>query len=244
MRSGSTLLVRHLRQLPEGACFGEILRADFPTQEGWDRIVKRLRLPPDARTLHERDASAFWELVLERTLGRKRWAGSKIFPDHRRGDAVWDRFAEPDHRVFHLWRDSTFDTYVSLELARATGEWQAPPPDAVERPEPIVTFDREAYLRYRAGLREDVAAVRARYASGGDRYLELEYAQLSDLNAIAALLERTFGTPVALEERMTRQRPRPKIEYVTNPSEAAPFEHDTLTGGFAEDAAAPAGGRV
>jgi LPS sulfotransferase NodH len=130
MRSGSTLLVRHLRQLTRAACFGEILRADFPDMDGWSRLVRRLGLPPDARAMHTHRVVDFWDLVLTRTLERKQWTGSKIFSDHRRGDRVWERFSASDHRVFHLWRDSTFDTYVSLRLALTTGEWKAPAPDA------------------------------------------------------------------------------------------------------------------
>ena len=76
MRSGSTLLVRHLRQITRAACFGEILRADFPGMDGWPRIVKRLGLPSDARDMHIERVADFWDLVLTRTLERKQWAGS------------------------------------------------------------------------------------------------------------------------------------------------------------------------
>jgi LPS sulfotransferase NodH len=234
MRSGSTLLVRHLRQITRAACFGEILRADFPEMDGWPRIVKRLGLPPDARDMHTERVADFWDLVLTRTLERKQWAGSKIFSDHRRGDPVWDRFSASNHRVFHLWRDSTFDTYVSLQLARATGEWKAPTVDATQdsdRVDARVVFEREAYLRYRSHIQDDVESVRQRYGATG-RYVELEYAELTDLERMAALLESLFGEEVRLEERLSRQRPRPKIEYVVNRADAEPFERDSLQSGF------------
>lgn len=231
MRSGSTLLVRHLRQVSAAACFGEILRSDFPDMEGWPRIVKRLGLPPEARTTHAERVTDFWDLVLTRTLERKQWVGSKIFSDHRRGDAVWDRFSASDHRVFHLWRDSTFDTYISLQLARETGEWKAPQTDARQNADPRVAFDRDAYIRYRSQIRDDVQSVRQRYGPS-DHYVELEYSQLTDLAPMATLLESLFSERVRLEERLSRQRPKRKIEYVINRGEAEPFETDTLRAGF------------
>lgn len=231
MRSGSTLLVRHLRQLRQAACFGEILRRDFPGMAGWPRLAKRLDLAPGARDTHAASALDFWELVLARTLARKRFVGSKIFADHRRGEDVWDRFAQPDHRVFHLWRDSTFDSWVSLELARKTGEWQAPTAERSTSDRPRIRFDVAAYERYRTRLAADVRGVRERYG-GSPRYVELEYDELTDLAAMATLLEGIFGERVALEERLDRQRPRPKIDYLENPDDARPFEADSLRAGF------------
>ena len=231
MRSGSTLLVRHLRQLNLSACFGEILRADFPDMDPWPQLVKRLDLPATARATHAHSAADFWELVLFRTLARKRFVGSKIFADHRRGEDVWDRFAAPDHRVFHLWRDSTFDSWVSLQLALTTGEWKAPAADGAQAERPRITFDPGAYLRYRARIATDVATMRERYRSS-PRYVELEYDELIDLPAMTSLLEQLFGERVELEERLDRQRPLPKTEYLSNPEEASPFVHDSLRVGF------------
>ena len=57
--------------------------------------------------------TAFSELVLAQGLRRRRWVGAKIFYYHRREDPIWERFAAEDHRVIHLWRDATFDQYVS-----------------------------------------------------------------------------------------------------------------------------------
>jgi LPS sulfotransferase NodH len=231
MRSGSTLLVRHLRQMRQTACFGEILREDLPDMDGWPRLVKRLHLPSTARDLHATSASDFWELVLKRTLARRRLVGSKIFADHRRGEDVWDRFAQADHRILHLWRDSTFDSWVSLELARKTGEWKAPTSDASPAQHPRIPFDVEAYERYRGKIAMDTRAVRERY-SASTRYVELEYDELTDLVAMGALLERVFGERVALEEGLDRQRSLPKIDYLENPDDARPFQADSLRVGF------------
>jgi LPS sulfotransferase NodH len=231
MRSGSTLLVRHLRQLSRSACFGEILRADFPDMDPWPQLVKRLDLPASARTTHAASAADFWELVLSRTLARKRFVGSKIFADHRRGEGVWDRFAARDHRIFHLWRDSTFDSWVSLQLALATGEWKAPGADRASTEQARIAFDPEAYVRYRARIATDVAAMRERYGAS-PRYVELEYDELTDLPAMTSLLERLFGERVALEERLDRQRPLPKVDYLSNPAAALPFVDDSLGAGF------------
>ena len=98
-RSGTNLLVSYLRQVPQAACFGEIFRGEFPDKPGWQQLASRLDLPDSARALHRHDLTAWWELVLERGLRRRRWLGAKAFYYHRETDAVWDRFAAPDHRV-------------------------------------------------------------------------------------------------------------------------------------------------
>ena len=229
-RSGSNLLVTYLRQVSRAACFGEILLERFPERAGWDKLVRRLDLPAEARRLAGEDATAYWELVLTQGLRRRRWVGAKAFYYHRRGDPVWQRFAAPDHRVIHLWRDATFDQYVSRALAHASGEWKAGEGGRDE--EPRVAFDRADYRGYRESLRRDIEATRERYG-GTDRYVELEYRQLTDHALVADLLERLFGERIDVREGLRRQRGRPKIEYLTNPADAEPFMGDSIRDGFA-----------
>lgn len=228
-RSGSNLLVSYLRQVSGAACFGEILRGEFPTKPGWDKLVRRLDLPEAARDLHRHDLTAFWELFLAQGLRRRRWVGAKVFYYHREEDPVWSRFEAPDHRVLHLWRDSTFDQYVSRSLAVVSGEWKAG--DGGD--EPRVTFDRDAYVRYRDGIRTGLERTRARFG-GSERFVDIEYGQLTDHAFVEGLLLRLFGEDIDVEEALRRQRGRPKLEYLTNPEEGAPFVGDTLSEGFAE----------
>ncbi len=228
-RSGSNLLVAYLRQVARAACFGEILRDRFPDKPGWDKFVKRLDMPPDARRLHREDLTAFWELFLAQGLRQRQWLGAKAFYYHRGSDAVWDRFAAEDHRVLHLWRDATFDQYVSRLLAFQSGEWKAGDGSGAE---PRVTFDREEYLGYREALLAGIEATRARYG-GSERYVDLEYRQLSDHAFVEDMLERLFGERLDVREGLRRQRGRPKIHYLTNPAEAEPFAADSIREGFA-----------
>ncbi len=228
-RSGSNLLVSYLRQVSLAACFGEIFRGEFPSKAGWDKLVGRLDLPPTARELHRSDLSRFWELVLAQGLRRRRWVGAKAFYYHREGDPVWSRFEAPDHRVLHLWRDSTFDQYVSRLLAVESGEWKAGDGSA----EPRVTFDPDDYLRYRAGILAGFTRTRERYGGSG-RFEDIEYRQLTDRTFVEELLLRLFGERIAAEETLRRQRGRPKLEYLTNPDVAEAFAADSLRQGFAE----------
>jgi LPS sulfotransferase NodH len=247
-RSGSNLLVGYLRQVSQAACLGEILRSDFVGKPGWDRLVQRLDLPAEAASLHDRDLTGFWELVLARGLRRRRWLGAKAFYYHRRDDPVWERFGEADHRIIHLWRDATFDQYVSRLLAVTSGEWKSPSAErdgreviaagtdegagADEGATPRVTFDRAGYLEYREALRADIQAARARYGGSG-RYVEIEYRQLLDHDVIEGLLADLFGERIDVAESLRRQRSRPKIEYLANPADGAPFTADSIERGFA-----------
>ena len=103
---------------------------------------------------------------------------------------------------------------------------------AAEDEDPRVAFDRADYLGYRETLRRDIEATRERYG-GTDRYVELEYRQLTDLAFVADLLERLFGERLDVRQGLRRQRGRPKIEYLTNPADAEPFVGDSIRDGFA-----------
>jgi LPS sulfotransferase NodH len=236
-RSGSNLLVGYLRQVRQAACFGEIFRDTFPGRQGWDKLVERLDLPRDVADLHARDVTAFWELVLEQGLRRRRWVGAKAFYYHRRGDRIWDRFGQDDHRVIHLWRDATFDQYVSRLLAVSSGEWKGPDGRPASReggtvePEPVV-FDPADYASYRGALRADFEAARTRYGSTAG-YVEVEYQQLRDHLFVGELLERLFGERIDVNETLRPQRSRPKVEYLANPEAATPFIGDSMARGFA-----------
>ena len=227
-RSGSNLLVSYLRQVHEAACFGEIFRGEFPDKPGWDKLAKRLDLPASARELHRSDPTAFWELVLAQGLRRRRWLGAKIFYYHREDNALWSRFEAADHRVLHLWRDSTFDQYVSRLLAVETGEWKAGDGSA----EPRVAFDRDDYLRYRDGIRDGLERTRERFGRS-ERFVDIEYRQLTDHRFVEDLLLDLFGERIAVEEWLRQQRGKPKLEYLANPGVAEPFAADTISGGFA-----------
>ena len=227
-RSGSNLLVSYLRQVSEAACFGEIFRGEFPSKPGWDKLVRRLDLPKAARELHRTDLTAFWGLVLSQGLRRRRYLGAKIFYYHREDNAIWSRLEAADHTVLHLWRDSTFDQYISRLLAVESGEWKAGDGSA----EPRVTFDRDDYLQYREGIREGFERTRARFG-GSERFVDLEYRTLMDHVFVEDLLLRLFGERIVVEETLRRQRGRPKLEYVLNPEATEPFAADSLSAGFA-----------
>ena len=227
-RSGSNLLVSYLRQVGGAACFGEIFRGEFPHKPGWDKLAHRLELPDSARELHRSDLTAFWELVLTQGLRRRRWLGAKIFYYHREDNALWSRFEAPDHRVLHLWRDSTFDQYVSRLLAVESGEWKAGAGSA----EPRVTFDRDDYLAYREGIRAGLERTRGRFGGSG-RFVDIEYRQLLDRSFVQELLLGLFGERIEVAETLHRQRGKPKLEYLVNPEMAEPFAADSISGGFA-----------
>ena len=86
----------------------------------------------------------------------------------------------------------------------------------------------------------DLDATRARYG-GSDRYAEIEYSQLLDRAYVADWLERSFGKRIDVEETLRRQRGRPKIEYLRDPADAAPYAADSISRGFADPVTGPTG---
>jgi LPS sulfotransferase NodH len=231
-RSGSNLLVSYFRQVRSAACFGEIMRSDFPNKPGWDKLVKRLDMPAGSAALHAQDLTVWWETVLAQGLRERRWLGAKAFYYHRPDDTIWERFDAPDHRIVHLWRDATFDQYVSRAPAVSSGQWKAANGVAGETATPLVDFDPADYLRYREQLLADITATRTRYG-GSERYLEIEYRQLSDGAHMIGLMETLFGERVELQEARQRQRGRAKLEYLSNPDDAVAYVGDSIDGGFA-----------
>ena len=131
--------------------------------------------------------------------------------------------------MVHLWRDATFDQYVSRRLAVESGAWKASDGSA----EPRITFHATECGRYREGLRDGFERTRARFG-GSERYLEIEYRQLSDHAFVEEALERWFGQRVSVEETLRRQRGRPKIDYLTNPRDAEAYVDDSLSRGYAD----------
>ncbi len=125
-RTGTTLLWTALEQHPDVLMYGEVFHTDvkvrydhFPNGPG---IFSAYKDGHDAREYLERE-------VFGEHLDRPAVAqGCKIFYEHARNDVqakrAWEYLiADEDVRVIHLTRDNLLDCFVSLTVARKTGEW-------------------------------------------------------------------------------------------------------------------------
>ena len=107
-------------------------------------------------------------------------------------------------------------------------------------PQPMVGGGPEARA-YLAPRREGPIRVDGRLdenawraAPWSERFVDIEYRQLTDHAYVESLLLRLFGERISVEETLRRQRSRPKLDYLRNPDAGRPFAADTLSGGFAE----------
>jgi LPS sulfotransferase NodH len=226
-RSGSNLLVRSLNAHPEVLCHGEILK---PTEKV-ENLAKMGASPEDLTVLaahHARDTGAFAREYF-RIAASRGWqaAGFKLFYYHAREDgrgSVWDLIQRDDDlHVLHLYRENLFDAYLSRQLATTTNVWVQP----VGRPgsdyDARITVDCDDFLRYHRSLSASIAD--AREGLPGARTFTLTYDELTGdyPGTIKAACGFLGVGDVEASPPLSRQRTRPKWEYVENAEEVREF---------------------
>ena len=200
MRTGSNLLEQTLATLPGVTVHGELYNPSF--------IGRPNRSQSFGMTLEERNRHPL--RLLRRMMRRAEGLpGFRYFDDHdpRVRPAL---LADPGIVKIALTRDLV-ETYVSLKIARATGQWQLR--NAADRRHVRVTFDPEEFAAYAAKGGNFAAWTGAAAAT-------IDYAELRDLaalNRVAAHLGRNFEavpTPSLL-----RQNPETLRNLVLNPAD-------------------------
>lgn len=227
MRTGSNLLERSLAQFPDLACHGELFNPAFIGGEGRQDFlgIGRAERARDPFALIERMIAAAGDRV----------PGFRIFDGH--DPRILARVAEDPDCARLLLTRAPLDSFVSLLIARETGQWLLGPKG--ERRTARVQFDPAAYEAFRDARAAFLAGFRRRMQAAGRTAFALDYAELKDpavVNGAAAhagsrhRLER-------IEERIRRQNPGPLAEKVSNPEALAPY----LPAGAAEGGEAGAG---
>lgn len=209
MRTGSNLLEAILNAFPGVVCHGELFNPYFI---GRHNCTEFLGIDLPAR---EADPLA----LLTRLRAAPELTGFRFFHDH-------------DPRVLaHLLADrrcakivltrNPIESYVSLQIARATGQWKLTNVTRQKTARP--SFDAagfEAHLQALQGFQIDL--MRALQVSGQTAYY-IDYEDLQDLEVLNGLA-RHLGIEAqidALPRNLKKQNPEPLPDKVDNPEAMA-----------------------
>lgn len=209
MRTGSNLLEARLNALPGVTCHGEAFNPVFIGRPNATELM--------GLTLAERDANP--DLLLDRFAAAPGLNGFRFFPDH--DPRVLPRLiADPVCAKIVLTRNP-FDSYVSLEIARSTGQWRLA--EVGRRREARVTFVAEDFARHAEAVRAFHADIRQRLQQAGQAAFNLDYDELRD-DAVLDGLRRFLGAapPAAGPTRLPLpQNPDALADKVVNPQDLA-----------------------
>lgn len=205
MRTGSNLLEEKLNAVPKLRCWGEAFNPHFMGKSG--------QMSMAGLTLAERhDAPhALLAAIRQRTDGL---AGFRFFHDH---DPRILNHCLADRRCAKIVLSrNPLDSFVSLAIARQTGQWRLGQGKAVKSAK--VRFDRDAFTEFhrpRQAFRRDLLR---RLRTSGQTAFHLDYQDLADmdvLNGLAAWL----GIDATLDRTASAlrvQNPQPLVEKVSN----------------------------
>jgi LPS sulfotransferase NodH len=205
MRSGSNFLERNLNDLAGVRCHGEAFNPAFLGRPSRQRLL--------GMTKEERDLDPL--RLLTRMRRRPGLRGFRLFQDHdaRVLSAVIE---DPRCAKIVLWR-APLDSYLSLEIARRTGQWQLT--RARDRKAAKVVFDEAGYRRYVLAHDAYYTALRRRLQDTGQTAFWIAYddiQRVTTINGLAAWLG-VSARLAALNGDLLRQNPESAGAKVTNP---------------------------
>lgn len=204
MRTGSNFLEANLNALNGVTCLGEAFNAVFI---GYPERSELLNV-----TQSQRDADPL--RLIERIKQAEGLNGFRYFNDHdpRVLDAI---LSDPNCAKIVLTRNP-LDAYVSLKIAKATGQWKLT--DVKRRKETMIRFDADEFEDRVATLQAfQVSILRALQVSGQTAFY-VDYDDLRDvdvMNGLAAFL----GVPdrlSSLDTSLKKQNPAPPSQKVAN----------------------------
>lgn len=208
MRTGSNLLERSLDSYDGLKGLGELYNSVFVGKPKGEPL---LGVTLEARN---RDPVAFLRRVIAETPGIP---GFRIFQGH---DArMIDYIARDPACAKIILRRPAVDSYVSLEIARETGQWMLT--NEENRRLVKVRFDPAEYEIYRDELDAYYAMIRRKMRAAGQAPFEIAYDELRDvelLNGAAAFVGAKTMLSAA-PQKIQRQNPVAWADKVTNPEE-------------------------
>jgi len=207
MRTGSNLLEKSLAAMPGVTVFGEAFNPDFPGFPDRSDLL--------GMDLAARDAAPL--ALFDRIRAAPGLTGFRYFPGHdqRVLSAILD---DPACAKIVLSRNP-LESYVSLKIARHTGQWLLTKP--TDRRETRVNFDPDEFAGHLEGLASFYGAVGRGLRERGQTAFALEYHDLT-LAASLSGLARHLGLAgdMVPSAAIVQQNPGPVADKLLNPEAA------------------------
>lgn len=208
MRTGSNLLEESLNRIEGLHCHGEAFNPVFIAYPDRDDLLG----------VNQADRDRDPRPLLGRIRHQPGLNGFRYFPDHdpRILDEVLD---DPACAKIVLSRNP-LDSYISLKIARETGQWRLGGPG---RRAARVPFDGEEFARHLDLLTGFHERVQRALQLSGQTAFHLDYDDLGDAGVLAGLVRflGLGGSALPPSRKTLPQNPEPAEEKVTNPAEMA-----------------------
>jgi LPS sulfotransferase NodH len=208
MRTGSNFLEANLNAIPGLHCHGEVFNPYFIGKKGQTSL---LGIDMAARAA---DPLALIAQLRARTEGL---AGFRLFHDH---DSRVTRAVLEDHGCAKIiLTRNPVDSYVSLKIAQATGQWKLT--DARHLKSGQVRFDRAEFEAHLAGLQAFQMELLRHLQVSGQTAFYIGYEDIQNLevlNGLASFLGAK-GRIDAVDGFLKKQNPQEIGDKVVNPGE-------------------------
>lgn len=205
MRTGSNLLEERLNRVPGLISYGEVFNPHFVGHP------KSTQLFGIGLAERDRDPVALAKKLASETEGL---GGFRLFQDHDERVLKW-ALAEPRCAKIVLTRNPV-ESYVSLKIARATGQWWLGDARSARRAK--AHFDKAEFTGFLDARRDFYLRVNRALQTTGQAGFHLDYADLGD-SAVTAGLTRYLGASGPPDSGSTLakvQNPEPLSEKVDN----------------------------
>lgn len=181
--------------------------------------------------LAETDPVGLWTRLLAQAGAGGQGLIAKIFYYHAAPDApLWREFDE-GCRVVHLIRRNLFESYLSAEVARRTGEWQAFVGMSGERRVEPFAIDAAEADRFIQTRRAHVLRTRDFFVGKSD-YAELFYEDIATESRLCAqAIGRIWGQDFSgldVEADLRKQKVEDNTRLVLNYAEVAALDRAAL----------------
>ncbi|MCB1334348.1 MAG: nodulation protein NodH [Roseivivax sp.] len=208
MRTGSNFLESNLNAVPGIACHGEAFNPGFIGYPNTSTLL--------GMTLAQRDAAP-QKLIRRMRKEPGVLPGFRYFHDHD-PRVLPGLLSDPACAKIILTRNP-LDSYVSLKIARATGQWKLT--NVTKRKGSTVDFDAAEFSAHLKAGQAFLEAIRRGLQISGQTAFALDYDDLHDLEVLNGLLAwlGVAGRLDGLRATLKRQNPEPVADKVSNPEE-------------------------
>jgi LPS sulfotransferase NodH len=205
MRTGSNLLESNINSFAGFECFGEAFNPNFV---GYPNKTEMLGI-----TLEMREADPL-QLIEKIKVNGPALGGFRYFNDH--DPRVFETCLHDPRCAKIILTRNPVDSYVSLKIARETGQWKLT--NVKRRKDSKISFDADEFERYFAQLQAFQQVLKSELQTTGQTAFYLTYDDLRSLEMINGLA-RYLGSDErleALDSTLKKQNPGGLKDKVSN----------------------------